>query len=404
MKKMQDKQGTRLHALDAVRAIALLSGIALHAALSYAPGVDSHLWPLRDSQNGLTMSVGIFLIHIFRMPVFFLLAGFFARMMFRSKGTRPFLRNRAGRILLPLVLGWLACFLGIAGVVLWYLVRMNGGRMPEAVPPELASSGFTFLHLWFLYILCWLYACVLLIRRAVLTLDPRGASVDLLDRIIRITWSSPFKSLLLAIPIILAFLLQPQWEWWFGIPTPGYTVIPPVWPFFMYGYLFGLGWMLDRQRPLLESLRATWLSRLSMGFGAACICLAMAGAEASIVAVDDAQTKLVYAVLYGVAMISLVLAFIGLGVRFLANASPVVRYFSDASYWMYIAHLPIVMAMQTLMMPFDLHWSVKFMAVNAVTCTVLLLAYRYCVRSSWIGLMLNGRKYPKVGARAHANP
>lgn len=395
-------QGIRLHALDAVRAIALLSGIALHAALSYAPGVDSQLWPLRDSQKGLAMSVTIFLIHVFRMPVFFLLAGFFAHMMFRRQGARQFLRNRAKRILLPLVLGWMACFLCIAGVVLWYLIRLNGGQMPQAIPPELASAGFTFLHLWFLYMLCWLYAGVLLVRRVVQAIDHKGTTVNLVDRIILRTWPSAFKSLLLAAPVILAFLLQPEWAWWFGIPTPGYTVIPPVWPLLIYGYFFGLGWMLDRQRALLENLGGSWPMRLLIGLGAACVCLAMAGPEASVAAVADAQVKLTYAVLYGIAMISLTLAFIGLGVRFLANASPLVRYLSDASYWMYIAHLPIVMAMQTLLMPLELHWSVKFVAVNVATCAVLLLAYRYCVRSSWIGLMLNGKKYSEVGKRGES--
>lgn len=348
------------------------------------------------------MSVTIFLIHVFRMPVFFLLAGFFSHMMFRRQGARQFLRNRAKRILLPLVLGWMACFLCIAGVVLWYLIRLNGGQMPQAVPPEFASAGFTFLHLWFLYILCWLYPGVLLVRRVVQAIDHRGTAVNLVDQIILRTWSSPFKSLLLAAPVMLAFLLQPDWAWWFGIPTPGYIVIPPVWPLLIYGYLFGLGWMLDRQRALLENLGGSWPMRLLIGLGAACVCLAMAGPEASVAAVADAQVKLAYAVFYGIAMISLILAFMGLGVRFLANAPPVVRYLSDASYWMYIAHLPIVMAMQALLMPLELHWSVKFVAVNVATCAVLLLAYRYCVRSSWIGMMLNGKKYSEVGMRGES--
>jgi len=398
-----DYQGTRLHSLDAVRAIALLSGIALHTALSYAPGIDSQLWPMRDSEKSLVMSVTIFLIHVFRMPVFFLLAGFFAHMMFRRQGARQFLRNRAKRILLPLVLGWIACFLCIAGVVLWYLARMNGGQMPQSLPPEFATAGFNFLHLWFLYILCWLYAGVLLVRRIVQAIDHQGATVDLVDRIILRTCSSPFRSLLLGAPIILAFLLQSDWEWWFGIPTPGYTVIPPVLPLLIYGYLFGLGWMLDRQRALLENFGGSLSMRLLIGLGAACVCLAMAGPEASVAAVEDAQVKLIYAVFYGIAMISLILAFVGLGVRFLANASPVVRYLSDASYWMYIAHLPIVMAMQTLLVPLEWHWAIKFVTVNVVTCAVLLLAYRYCVRSSWIGLMLSGKKYSKMGMRGHSS-
>jgi glucans biosynthesis protein C len=384
---------TRLHALDAVRAVALLSGIALHSALSYAPGVDSQLWPLRDSQQSVGMSVFVFLIHMFRMPVFFLLAGFFAHQMFHRQGTLGFLRNRASRILLPLVLGWIVCFLSIAGVVLWHLMRMNGGQMPQSVPPEFAKAGLNFLHLWFLYILCWLYAVVLLLRWVIHAIDRNNALVHLADRIIRDAWVSPIKSLLLAVPIICALLLQTDWAWWFGIPTPAYSVIPPVLPLFIYGYLFALGWMLNRQRALLENLGSSWLIRLLLGLGAAMVCLVMAGPEASVQGVHAAPVKLLcYAALYGIAIISLAMAFIGLGIRCFATASPRIRYVSDASYWMYIAHLPVVMAIQVVLMPLELHWAIKFVTVNVATCAVLLLAYRYGVRSSWIGLMLNGRR------------
>lgn len=91
-------QSARLHALDAIRAIALLSGIVLHSALSYAPGMDPQLWPFKDGQQGIAMSFTIFLIHIFRIPVFFLLAGFFAYTLFHRYVTQEFLRNQAMRI------------------------------------------------------------------------------------------------------------------------------------------------------------------------------------------------------------------------------------------------------------------------------------------------------------------
>ncbi len=271
---------------------------------------------------------------------------------------------------------------------------MNGGQIPPSVPPEFANAGFTLLHLWFLYILCWLYAGVLLLRWAVYTVDRDRVSAKWVDRGIRWTWASPLKSLLLAVPIVAALVLQPAWASWFGIPTPGYTLIPPVLPLFIYGYLFGLGWTLGRQPSLLQKLGSHWLMRLLTRLVAALACLVMAGPEANVATIDDALLKLTYAVIYGVAMISLVLALLGLGVRFLAHASPVVRYVSDASYWMYIAHLPLVMAMQVLLMPFEVHWALKFTTVVVVTCTALLVTYGWCVRSSWIGLMLNGKRHP----------
>ena len=38
----------RVHALDAVRALALLLGVVLHAAMSFVPGIGSVGWPIVD--------------------------------------------------------------------------------------------------------------------------------------------------------------------------------------------------------------------------------------------------------------------------------------------------------------------------------------------------------------------
>lgn len=385
-------QSTRVHALDAIRAFALLLGVAFHGALSYITGVDVWQWPLKDGQQGVAMSLTVFLIHIFRMSLFFLLAGYFAHTLYHRHGTLPFLKNRAMRIMLPLVIGWVVCFSSIAGVVLWHLIRLNGGQIPLHISPDLIQSGLNFLHLWFLYILCWLYIGVVLVRQAVYAIDQEKLLLQMADRVVRCI-TSPFKSLLLAIPIGIALMLQSNWAAWFGIPTPGYTLIPPAVPLFIYGYLFGLGWVLSRQPALLIHLGVSWLVRILIGLSAAVICLMIAGLEASAAIIDDLPTNLAYAVFYSIAMVSLILGFIGLGIRFLANASPIIRYLSDSSYWVYIAHLPVVMALQNWLIPFELHWAIKFVIVTVGTCVMLLVMYTYWVRSSWIGLLLNGKRY-----------
>ncbi|MBC7995778.1 MAG: acyltransferase family protein, partial [Rhizobacter sp.] len=76
----------RLHALDAVRAAALLLGIALHATLSFIPELDNKLWPVSDTQKSTALAILMFLIHIFRMSVFFLVAGLLAHMLFHRLG------------------------------------------------------------------------------------------------------------------------------------------------------------------------------------------------------------------------------------------------------------------------------------------------------------------------------
>ena len=92
----------RFHALDRVRAVAMLLGVVYHSLLFRMftgggfPGMSG---PFEASKL-----VGDWL-HSFRMPLFFLIAGFFGRMMLGKYGTKEFLRRRWWRIGLPLLIG-----------------------------------------------------------------------------------------------------------------------------------------------------------------------------------------------------------------------------------------------------------------------------------------------------------
>lgn len=380
----------RLHALDAIRAAALLLGIFLHACLSFLPGLDSHLWPISDNQKSTALSLMVFVIHIFRMSVFFLMAGFLTRALFHRREFADFCRNRAARILAPLALGWLVCFPLIVGIVLWALARANGGQIPRALPPAMTQTGLNFMHLWFLYLLLWLYAVVIAGRRVLLALDRRSTIAARADQCLRVALSSGWGPLVLAAPVALALFLIPDWIGAMGVPTPGYTLVPPPAPLFIYAYIFVIGWMLDRQRDLLYTLAARWRINFFLGLLGALACLVLMGAETGLVVIRD--HKLAIAAAYGIALTGWTFAFVGAGVRYLNRQSVIVRYLSDASYWMYIAHLPLVMALQTAFMLADMHWSIKFLLVNILACAVLLATYHYWVRSTWIGWMLNGEK------------
>ena len=76
---MTTSDSERLHALDAVRAFALLAGVVLHAAMSYLPGFT--IWPLLDRSTSVPLALTFYVIHIFRMTAFFVIAGFFARLL-----------------------------------------------------------------------------------------------------------------------------------------------------------------------------------------------------------------------------------------------------------------------------------------------------------------------------------
>ena len=83
----------RLHSLDALRAFALLLGIFFHAAAGYVENFPAGLWPWREPPSA-TLGVYFFVSHIFRMSLFFMLAGLFGRMLLERRGWRAFIRDR----------------------------------------------------------------------------------------------------------------------------------------------------------------------------------------------------------------------------------------------------------------------------------------------------------------------
>ncbi|MEM7784941.1 MAG: acyltransferase family protein [Planctomycetota bacterium] len=96
-----DSTSRRRHDLDALRAVAMLLGILLHAGLSFAP----FPWLVQDSQTSSFFVIGFSYIHGFRMPLFFLLSGFFTAMLWRKRGLWALLNHRFRRIFLPLMVG-----------------------------------------------------------------------------------------------------------------------------------------------------------------------------------------------------------------------------------------------------------------------------------------------------------
>ena len=74
----------RYHGLDALRGIAMLLGIVLHAAIPYYPDLPPDIWPT-DRNSSEVIRLIMDFIHMWRMPVFFMLAGFFANLIISRK-------------------------------------------------------------------------------------------------------------------------------------------------------------------------------------------------------------------------------------------------------------------------------------------------------------------------------
>lgn len=73
-----------------------------------------------------------------------------------------------------------------------------------------------------------------------------------------------------------------------------------------------------------------------------------------------------------------------------SRASFTVLYFSDASYWTYLVHLPLVIAGQLMVVGMPVHYHFKFLIVCAGVTLIVLATYQFAVRYTIIGRTLNG--------------
>jgi glucans biosynthesis protein C len=92
----------RWHSLDAMRAAMMFLGLVLHTATTYCVTPLGEAWPLKDPNTSELFDILLFFIHSFRMPAFFLLAGFFAALLMDRYAAWGFLKNRFVRIVVPL--------------------------------------------------------------------------------------------------------------------------------------------------------------------------------------------------------------------------------------------------------------------------------------------------------------
>lgn len=398
---MSNAVGERYHALDAVRGGVLVLGVFFHATLSFLPG--DQMWIVMDASRSAELSVLFFTLHIFRMTVFFVLAGFFGRLLLERLGVGRFVLNRAKRIAIPLVMFWPLVLTAFIATLLWAAAQANGGALPEGPPPPpMTAETFPLLHLWFLYVLLIFYAAALLLRAVVHLIDRNGALRSrLVDPIVRLI-AGPAAPLLLAIPVAAALYFKSNWMMWFGIPTPDTGLVPNTAALVAYGLAFGFGWLLNRQPEILESWGKRWAFYVLPAIGATAGALILGGGAGPVIETpEQSLTTFGFSALYGFASWSWTIAIIGFAVRHLAGHSRARRYLADASYWIYIVHLPILIALQTLVAPYPWPWFAKYPLILAVAFAIMLASYQLIVRYSWIGSILNGKRV-KPGKRDKA--
>lgn len=362
---------TRFHELDALRAVAMSLGVVLHSLLFLMPDPDG-LWPVQEAWATVTPTetnpyVHLYLlIHGFRMPVFFLLSGFFTAMLWQRRGLRPLAEHRLKRIALPLALGALT----VIPVTAWLASAFDPQNFGEFNPlfwPIAWLSGFA--HLWFLWQLLLLLGVFVIFVR------------------LGIKFTSPAWRLLIPLSVLAMFVMT---ENTIGpdtsqTPLPHWTVLGFYAIFFFFGAFF-------YQRGV--EMRHWWalalIPALAVAYPGALLFLTdetngySEPQSARWAATSAFQAAYAWLMCFGA---------MGLFRSIAEQERSWVRYMSDSSYWLYLWHLPLVLVMQWLLLNAGMNVHLEFLLVFTSMVVILLAVYHLGVRYTWIGTMLNGKRY-----------
>ena len=381
----------RYHALDALRATMMLLGLVLHSAASYMQTPLGWVWPYHDASRSLAFDLLVFFIHLFRMPVFFIVAGFFAALLDARDGRHGFVRNRLRRVLLPLCIFW-ALTVPLGGLGFVVAAARVGAPMPWELMPQMSLLEQPILgHLWFLYDLLIFYAAAVLVVPAADRL-PRGVrqrAGQWCTRLVRPTAVLPLAT-------ITAITLLPMEVP--GLETSA-AVAPPLRVLAAYGVFFAFGWLLHARRDTLPAFAASWKWTLPAGAAASASYLAVVAGQPI---PDPVLWHVVAVSLNALSVWLIAFGLIGVFMRYMATATPAGRYLSDASYWMYLTHLVPITWTAALLATAAMPAVVKFGIVFGVTTALTVVSYHVAVRSTVVGELLNGRRYQRALPRAEA--
>ena len=250
-----------------------------------------------------------------------------------------------------------------------------------------------FMHLWFLWFLCWLVTAFLIYAPI--------AKVLKIENLPRWLVCSPI-SLLWLIPLTMlpqSFMATGS----FGPDSSiGLIPIPSVLIYYAIFFFFGaVYWDMDDNQG---QLGRWWYISLPVAllFVFPIALDLVSGTFGIIPKLEDESTNaLVGGFLQATFAWLMTFGSIGLSRRLLSGENHTLRYISDSSYWLYLIHLPLVILAQWLVRDLQIPAFLKFAAITIAISAFLLLTYEYGVRYTVIGRLLNG---PRTRPRDSHSP
>ena len=379
--------------LNAARVFAAVFVVMLHSAIPYMVARIPVVWIVHDTSQHVSIDAMVFWVNGFAMPLFFLLAGLsvakssmktpfwkFATHRIRRLGSIFLL---AGLLIVPLLfLCW--------GIGLLLTERLTMANLVRLSFPDEFDAYIGPAHLWFLQYLLLLSIGWSFLARA-------AQRWSLTSRVIQGKWAhgllgSVWGPLVFAVPTAVIFACD--------IGTPFRVIsgfLPDVARVAHYAVFFVAGvWMASLPHSFSKlRAHALWHILLAAVAFAGLYPLTLTWLDGRL----DASGQWAFIGLQAIFAWAMTFGFLGAMMRWCSKRRESIRYANEASFWLYLAHFPIVCALQLVIWPWQTDPWVKLLIVATTGVVVSIMAYEYGVRYSWLGTVINGAR--KKHAKAH---
>lgn len=320
----------RRHDLDWLRIAAIVALVFYHSAM---PFVTESAWHIRNLESSHLLTEANFVLSRFRMALLFVIAGVSTQFVLASRSPQRFLRDRAIRLLVPLVFGVLVI---VPPQI--YAERLANGQFtgsylsfwPRVLDFSPYPTGDTsYHHLWFVLYL-FLYS-VLLLPLMVWTRSATGAAWLARARAAVATRGVHW----LALPVVLVYaLLLDRFSGLQDVVHDGAM-------FLTYFSYFMAGWFVGTDEDLWRRL----VNGRAFAFRAAVLALLSIEAlrwTGSVPSASAGAWRTGYLMLLAVHAWAWVVTLLGFGARWLNHDHAVLRWAREASYPIYILHQTVI--------------------------------------------------------------
>ena len=241
------------------------------------------------------------------------------------------------------------------------------------------TTGTVFAHFWLFYLLCWLVLAFALYATITERRLWRGPPQKMI--------LSPFRYLWL-VPLTMI----PQWFMAARGAIPNFgpdtfvSIIPMPYIPIYYAIFFFVGAFYYDCDDSDAKVGKQWIVTMPVALLVIFPITLTLGLSPNLLGQYRQLALLVLKATYAWLM---VFSLIGISRELISRESRVWRYLADVAYWLYLAHLPLLLAIQELIRTWNLPAVVKFGLVCFGVTGILLLIHQFFLRYTFLGTLLN---------------